>query len=240
MQLVRENAKAYSHRLTADNLQKDVVRWIKYRYRKLDAQHRKNLSFVIATIEPNREKRSKWYRDGKEIPKPKWFPYVPEWSTLVLKPSRPGELTEEKRPFVKIIGVTGENRAAVKQIVEEHYGFAFEQPELQMQTIMSFLKLELMRRQIKTVGGLFQSALLSEQGIQWLGYAGENVVLEPVQGRFVQRNVITGETLPLMTIWEWAKLRPPPGTFGAFEDPDLRKAVENLRRIENETNGPVS
>jgi len=77
---------------------------------------------------------------------------------------------------------------------------------------------------------LFQCALLSEQGVQWLGYAGGNVVLKLEKGRFVQRNIITEEMLPLMSIWEWAQERPLPGTFGTFEDLSLVAAVERIQR----------
>jgi hypothetical protein len=222
MRLVRENARNYSRRPIADNLQRDVERWIRHRYKELDAQDRKNLAFMIATIEPQREKRSKWYRDGKEASKPQWFPYVPEWKIFALRPSgkRPSELIKEERHLIKVIGVTGENRTAVKDIVQKFYGFASNQPRLQVQALMHFLKLELTRRQVKAVGGLLQSALLSEQGIEWSGYVSENVILELVQGRFVQRNLVTKKTLPLMTIWEWAELKPSPGSLGAFENVD--------------------
>ncbi len=239
MELVRENARNYPRPPVAHNLQADVERWIRHKYRNLNEREREDLSFVVATVEPHREKRSKWFSsDGKEKSKPVWFPYVPEWKTLVLRPSqsRPGELVKEESPFAKIIGVQGEIREAVEQVLMRHYGFTPNQPMLQMQAIMGFIKFELMWRQVETVGGLFQCAMLNENGIQWLGSGGENVVLELAQGRFVQRNTVTGETLPLMTIWEWAKNQPAPGSFGTFEDPGLRKAIENLKkRTDNES-----
>lgn len=242
MQLVRENALNYSRHLAADRLQADVERWIRHKYQELDAQDRKNLSFVIATIEPRREKRSRWYRNKQEIAKPEWFPYVPEWRTLVLRPSDRGseELVKESRGFVKVVGIGRDDRVAVRQVVEKLYSFAFKQPELQMQAVMGAIKFELMSRHVRGVGGLFQSALLHEKGIQWVGYGGSGCVLEPVQGRFVQRNAVTGEALPLMSIWEWAKLRPSPGSLGAFEDPGLQKALENLRRTESGADGSAS
>jgi len=185
VELVRDNAWSYSKPPIASNLQTDVERWIQHRYRELNEAERKNLSFILATVEPKREKRSRWLSsDGqgniKPSSKPSWFPYVPEWKTIALRPSRsrPTELVREERQFAKIIGVQGDDRKAVEKTLMECYGFAFKQPTLQMQAILGFLKFQLMTRQVKRVGGLFQCALLSESGIQWLGYAGENVVLE--------------------------------------------------------------
>lgn len=239
MELVRENARSYSKPSTADNLQRDVERWVRHRYGELDESDRKGLSFIIATVEPKREKQAKWYSsDGQgniePSSKPSWFPFVPEWKTIALRPSQsePTELVSEERRFAKVIGVKEEDREAIKETLSKSYGFAFKQPALQMQAILGFLKAQLMERQIKRVGGLFQGALLSESGIQWGGYAGKDVVLEFVEGRFVQRNTQTGQTLPLMTIWEWAESKPAPGSFGAFEDVDLQRAVE--KRLETE------
>jgi hypothetical protein len=239
MKLVRRNTRCYSKPAIADNLQRDVERWVRYAYRTLDKLEREGLSFVFATVEPKREKRAEWFSsdaEGNAQPssKPSWFPFVPDWKTTVLRPSRsePAELVIEEKGFAKVIGVGGEDRKAVEKIILGAYGFAPKQPALQIQMIMSFLKYGLMARQVKTVGGLFQCALLSESGIDWVGYAGGSVVLAFVEGRFVQRNTETGETQPLMTIWEWADDRPLPGSFGAFEDADLQRAAN--RRIEDE------
>lgn len=236
MALVEKNAQEYSRTPIADNLQSDVERWIRYKYRTLDERDRRDLSFVLATIEPKREKHSSWFNvDGREGSKPKWFPFIPEWKTMTLKPSRkdPGELAKDEWQFAKIIGIKGDDRKAVERVLTSHYGFAANQPVQQAQAIMGLLKFALMRRQVKTVGGLFQCALLSENGIRWLGYGGENVILEFVQDRFVQHNTVTGETAPLMSIREWAKTRPKPGSFGPFEDPGLQRALEDSRNLDN-------
>jgi hypothetical protein len=229
MDLVRVNVRRYSSSPVADKLRQDLEGWIRCKYRALDAADRKRLSFMIATVEPKREKHSRWISpNGQEKEKPSWFPYVPEWSILILKPStsRPGELDREQETFVKIIGIAEENRKAVEKVLMDTYGFSFKQPKLQMMVVMGFLKAEVIKRKIRRVGGLFQCALLNEKGIQWLGYAGQNVVLELKQGRFVQTNIRTGETIPLMTIWEWAEKKPAPGSFGSFEDLDMLEAIE--------------
>jgi hypothetical protein len=241
--LVKENASNYPHPPVAYNLQKDVERWIRYEYRHLDEIERKDLSFMVATIEPHRERRAKYFKDGKEIPKPTWFPYVPEWSTLALIPSTsdPRELVSERKRLPKIIGLRREHRRAAEEVLMKFYGFASHQPTVQMQVVMNALKFELMARQLKEVGGLFQCALLNEQGVQWLGYSAPNVILQPEKGRFVQRNIITGQMLPLMSIWEWAEKRPAPGTFGTFEDPGLLEVVERMQKDADGTQpGPVS
>lgn len=239
MKLVRRNTQGYSKPPIADNLQRDVERWIRRRYRELPEPHRENLSFVLATVEPGREKRSRWFwSDGQgnvePSSKPSWFPYVPEWKTIALKPiaSKPGELRREEKQLAKIIGVSGKDRKTVERTISECYGFAFKWPDRQIQVVLGFLMSRLMTSQVATIGGLFQCALLSEKGIQWLGYVGEEVVLEFAGGRFVQRNALTGQTLRLMTIWEWGESRPAPGSFGSFEDPGLQRAAENLGQTE--------
>jgi hypothetical protein len=244
MELVQENARSYSKPATADNLQRDVERWVRHRYRELDEPDRKGLSFVLATVEPKREKQAKWFSSDSQgnvepSSKPSWFPFVPEWKTIALRPSQsePAELVREERRFAKVIGVQEEDREAIEETLSESYRFAFKQPALQMQAILGFLKAKLMERQVKGVGGLFQGALLSENGIQWVGYAGKDVVLEFAEQRFVQRNTRTGHTLPLMTIWEWAESRPAPGSFGVFEDVDLQRAIEGHLSTED---GPTN
>lgn len=236
LKLVRKNTYSYSKPPIASNLQADVERWIRYKYRSLDEADRKNLGFIIATVEPKREKRSEWFSsdstgERKPMEKPGWFPYVPEWKILTLKPSqsKPAELTRDENRLFQNVGLGDKDWQAIRQTMMRSYRFSFQQPVLQMQTLMGFLKFELMARQVRKIGGLFQCALLSENGIQWLGYSGKNVSLELIDARFVQRNTATGEVIPLMTIWEWAEQRPPPGSFGAFEDPGLQQAIENLR-----------
>lgn len=231
LQLVRENVSAYPRQPVAYNLQRDVERWIRYKYRQLEEVHRRNLSFVVATIEPSRERRSRYLKDGQEIPKPAWLPGVAEWNTVALIPSSSDsrELVLQRKGLPKIIGLRREHRQVVEGVLMRFYGFAFDRPARQMQVVMNTLKFELLARQAKEIGGLFQCALLNENGIHWLGYSAPEVVLQPEEGRFIQRNIVTGETLPLMTIWEWAQERPQPGTFGTFEDPGLVTAVERMR-----------
>ena len=110
------------------------------------------------------------------------------------------------------------------------YGFTANEPTTQLKVVMQALKYELMARQVKEVGGLFQCALLNEKGVQRLGYSAPSVILEPREGRFIQRNTVTGDELPLMSIWEWAEERPKPGEFGTFEDPGLLEAVQRMHQ----------
>ncbi len=248
MQAVRRNAGAYSKRPVASNLQTDVERWIRHEYREIEQpEHRKGLSFMLVTVEPRREARSTHKRrlsDGTEIeiPKPKCFPSAPELSTLVLKPSqsRPGELVKEGKGLFKIIGVQDEVRNAIQRTLEGSYGFAFKQPTLQAQAVVDWLMVTLMESGVIEVGGLFQCALLGANGIQWLRYGlpshyGE-VALDMVEGRYVQRDSVTGRTVPLRTIWEWCEEwggTHLPGDSGIFEDPGLRKAIDSLRNAES-------
>lgn len=236
MDLVKENARRYRRPATAFGLGRDVERWIRYRYRLLEETDRTDLCFVVAAVEPTREKRTAWMssdEQGDPIPssRPSWYPFVPEWRTFVLRPSRvrPTELVVDARRFTKVVGLAAEDCEAVEEILSETYGFAFKQPLLQIQAILGFLKAKLMEREVKRVGGLFQAALLSEHGIQWVGYRGGDVVLDFAEGRFVQREMSTGRNTPLMSIWEWAESKPAPGSIGVFEDADMKRAVEKDR-----------
>lgn len=230
---VRINALKYPRRLSALKLQADVERWIRYAYKELNQADRLNLSFLLAAIEPRREKPSKWYHDGVEIPKPRWFPYVPDSRIVALKPSNqnPSDLVKEEKGM-KIIGIAQESSAEIERQANRLFGFSLNQPQLRMQALMFYLKYHLTSRQFNTVGGLLQSALLGERGIIWVGYAGPTVILEEHHGRFVQRDTVSGRTLPLMTIWEWAALKPSPGSLGTFDDPGLQKALNELRQTQ--------
>lgn len=225
MKLVRKNLQSYPKPRIADNFRRDVQRWIQYRYRELDEPDRRDLSFIVSTVEPTREMKTRWLSSderGKIHPssKPSWFPFIPEWKINVFIPSQsdPTKLVSQESRFIRVIGVKKEDRLAIEGTITRHYGFSFKRPDLQMQVILDFLMNQVKERQIRTVGGLLQGALLNERGIQWIGYAGSEVILEFGENRFVQRNTRTGQTQPLLSIWEWAKNKPPPGSFGAFED----------------------
>ena len=252
MEIVRKNLRIYPRRPVAINLLTDMERWIRHQYREIQrSEDRKNLSFILATVEPRREALSKWRSsDRKEIPKPKWFPYVPELRVIALRPSksRPEELVKEEKGknICKIIGVQPEVRNAVQEQIEKLYGFAFKQPKLQAQAIVNTLMIMFMERNIRTVGGLFQCAVLSTDGIQWQTYnlpsnVG-NVTLDIVDGRYIQRDNVTGRTVPLRTIWGWWQERQAgslPGNSGVFEDPALRQAVDDFREAENNQTQPL-
>lgn len=242
---IRRNRRAYSKRPVATNLLTDVERWIRHEYREIkQPKNRKGLSFILAAVEPRREARSRWRTSqGEEKPKPKWFPYVPELRVLALKPSqsKPNELVKQERGMCKIIGVPVEIRNAIQDRIESMYSFAFRQPKLQARAIVDALMLTLMESQVNSVGGLFQCAILSADGIEWLTYRLRSdlgdVALDIVEGQYIQRDNVTGRTVPLMTIWQWWKewqANRQPGRFGVFEDPALRKAVNDSQKAQED------
>ena len=69
---------------------------------------------------------------------------------MALKPSNstPTELVKEEKQYPQIIGVEEENRKIIAKTLSEHYGFASNQPALQMQAILGFLKFQLMASKI--------------------------------------------------------------------------------------------
>ncbi|TEU16090.1 MAG: hypothetical protein E3J21_11590 [Anaerolineales bacterium] len=241
IEAIRRNMRTYPKRPVASNLQRDVERWIRHEYRGIKRpEDREDLSFILATVEPHRETRSKWRSsEGKEIPKPRWFPYIPELRILALKPSksRPGELIKYEKGSCQIIGIQDQ---AAQNVIQERlnrlFGFASKYPRLQTRAAADELMIICMERQVRTVGGLFQVALLSVNGVEWLAYSSPggqgNVALDIANGQYVQVDNITKRQVPLKPIWEWWQewqtTSLPPSSI-IFEDPYLRKAVDNLR-----------
>ncbi len=242
---VRDNLKTYPKRgrPTAENLVRDVERWIRHEYQEIkQPKARENLSFVLAAVEPSREARSKCFSsDGTEIPKPKWIPSGPELRTLALKPhqSKPDKLyEEEKRGGCKIVGVQDNVVCnAIQRTLDENFSRLFKQPLwIQARVAVDRVMITLMKSGIRKVGGLLQCAMLGAWGIRWFPYESPSeygdVALRVSDDRFVQQDNVTGEMIPLLSIWDWWEkwqITHPPGSSGIFEDPGLRKAVERLK-----------
>jgi hypothetical protein len=185
-------------------------------------------------VEPLREAHSKWRSpEGKEIPKPEWFGAdPPEMKIIELRPSRskPEELVKEEKGMCTIIGVAEDVQNAIQSQIQQFFGFAFKQPRFQVQAIAEVLTVTLMEKQVSKVGGLFQVALLGAHGIEWLAYGDNQVVMNIIDGRYVQQTT-NGRTIPVKPIWEWwdewqSKPNPKLGSVGVFENPDLRKAAQ--------------
>lgn len=130
---VRANMAQYSKRLVAVSLQTDVERWIRYEYERIsNPADRRDLSFLLASVELRREKRSRWRTpEGKEQPKPGWFPCLPEFRVLTLVPSqsRPDDLVREEKAGFKVIGIRSkEERSAIRDIAFRHTNLAYRYP----------------------------------------------------------------------------------------------------------------
>jgi hypothetical protein len=202
------------------------------------------LSFIIATVEPHRETRSKWRTpEGREIPKPGWFPYIPELRILALKPSKskPDELIKYEKGPCQIIGIQDpETQNAIRERLDRLFSFASKYPKLQARVVADALTIICMERQIRTVGGLFQAVLLSVSGVKWPTYSSPgnqgSVALDIANGKYIQRDNITRREVPLKPIWEWWQewqTTPSLPSSIVFEDRYLRKAVDNLRNAKH-------
>jgi hypothetical protein len=248
MSRIRENlSKTYPRRRrpVADNLMKDVERWIQHEYQEIrQPEARENLSFILASLEPSREARSRCVSpDGTEIPKPKWIPSGPELRTLALKPhrSRPSELYTEEKAHCKIIGIQDDTvRNAVQRRLDENFSSWYKQPLwIQARIAVDCVMITLMESGVSKTGGLLQCAMLGKWGVRWFPYESSgdcgNVGLYVENGRFMQRDNVTEETIPLLAVWEWVEWggTHTPGSSGAFEDPTLRIAVERSERLKD-------
>ncbi len=231
IEFIKPNIESYKKPPIARNLENDVVRWMKHAYKEIrNPKHRKGLSFILATVEPRRESRSRFLtQDGREQPRSEWYSSVPELRALTLKPhkDRPEELCEERGGKI-IIGVPVEIRNAIYDQLNKLVGFAMNQPQLQIIAVINSLMSLLMQENVETVGGLFQCAILSVNGIEWITHGSPNVSLYIEGGHYKQKNELTGEITPLLTLQEWMekwRSQNIPGSAGAFEDPDLRKVA---------------
>ncbi len=242
---IAKNLKTYRRQPVAVNLLRDTQRWIKRKYREIPPVDRKDLSFMLATVEPRRETRSRYISsEGVDVPKPSWFPYRPEMHVIALEPSqsKPNELKnlQGKRGFCKIIGITNSKvRKAIKESLGKLYGLAYQYPDQAQRVLVDYITLVLLENEVTKVGGLLQAALLSKKGIKWFGYGscGEygDVVLEIENGRYMQRDNVEGRSVPLLTVWEhlqWGETQR--GTAGVFTDPGLQEVVSRLRRMGEE------
>ncbi len=229
---VRHNLDNYDRRKrsVAAYLRKDVRRWIGHAYRGIEnPDYRRDLTFLLASVEPARVLR----------PSPCWLGAFPEVDVLTLKSSKrdPGGLIEERgRGQTLVIGVEkeGELATAIDRIVQRLIGFCFKEPRSQAQVIMQSIAVEVTRRETNhpQVGGLLQCALLGLNGIEWIPFSDPEVSLDFVEGRFVQTERSSGRRVPLLNVWEWSDCSIPPGTYGAFEPPELREAATGAARAE--------
>jgi len=187
-----------------------MLEWVK------QPSNREGLSFLIAAVEPSRD---------RSIKKPDWIPFQPVFRSLTLKPSasNPSKLVVEERKIIKAIGVYDkEFLETLKDIMQKHYGLQFEHPEIGMKIVIDELMIYFRKREDKYhgVGGLFQCANLGVEGLKLLSYGSVgDITMKFVNGRYIQENKTTGKIVPLMSLSEWGRTKPLPGSFGIFENP---------------------
>lgn len=233
MDRIRKNSASCKRRRSASELVSDLERWICWEYQQIEnPMDRRNLSFLLASVEPGRPVRSTWRsQDGTLKPPPSWYADVPERHTLTLRPSDrdPERLVVNRTGMCKVLGVGRPASDQIKAKVRELYGFSFREPGRQAIVVAQALMALCMEMDIDSVGGLFQAAVLGRDGIQWFSHGGGDVALRLEKGGHVQVNDATGRRVPLATIWDWVAHRRPPGSTGVFEDPGLRTAIDGQK-----------
>jgi hypothetical protein len=232
MNRIKKNVADYSKPPVAVNLLRDVKRWIRYEYRELPSKQKK-LSFILTAVEPTRTANSQ---------KPDWIPSRPElWIVKLCRTKeKPGELVElkESPAIIGIDEATGRRKMIVESIrvsANNLFGFSFKQPNLQAVVMADTLMTKIMESDVKSIGGLFQGAILDRYGIRWLTYGSSKIGLKIVNCEYIQYNNITDQEVRLRTIWEWWQewnQKSIPGESGVFEDADLRMAIDNQRQTE--------
>jgi hypothetical protein len=234
---IRQSRVRQERHKSASNLLSDLERKIRWEYRRIEnPMDRRNLSFLLASVEPRRPTRSTWLsQSGTLKPTPAWYAKVPELRTLVLRPSRsePKELITETVGMCKILGIGADASDRIKGKLREFYGFSFREPGRQAVVVAQVLMAVCMEMQIHAVGGLFQAAVLDRNGIHWLSYGAGDVDLRLEHGAYVQVNRKTGGRVPLASVWEWMVDCRSPGSTGVFEDPDLRTAINGRQERED-------
>jgi len=229
MDCIRQNLMRRKPHKSASKLLSDLERWIRWEYRRIETpMDRRNLTFLLASVEAGRPVRSTWRsQDGMPKPTPSWYADVPEQRTIALRPSQrnPEKLLAQRKGMCKVVGVRHHVRERIEAHINELYGFSLGDPIRQAVAVAQALMGLCMEMHIETVGGLFQIALLGRNGIQWVSYGGGDVALRSEEGRHVQVNHATGVRVPLDSIWEWMADSRLPGRTGVFEDPGLRTAL---------------
>jgi hypothetical protein len=241
MDRIRQNSVRHERYTSASKLLSDLERWIRWEYRRIEnPMDRRNLSFLLASVEAGRPVRSTWRsQDGTLRPTPSWYAGVPELLTVALRPSHrdPEKLVTQRKGMCKVVGVGHHARERIEAQIQELYAFSFGDPVRQAVVVAQALMGLCMEMQIETVGGLFQIALLGRNGIQWVSYGGGDVGLQWEQGRYVQVNHATGARVPLASVWEWIPHSRSAGGTGVFEDPDLRTAINGRQEREDSGQG---
>jgi hypothetical protein len=224
MNQIADNLQNYKKELTAGNLHSDVVRWIRFRYQKIQKpEKRKNLSFLLASVEPKREQPARFVsKTGEKLPKPSWASSIPDLKIVSLRPSssNPQELVLNYEGLC-VMGVSNQAKDTIQSTVLHMHHFAPQNLAAQSLAITSSLMDAVEKEGLEKVGGLFQAVILNSEGIRWLTYDMGDVSLSVEVGNFVQVDDLSGKRIPIITIWEWWEhwgKRKKPGDVGAFRD----------------------
>lgn len=218
IEAIRKHRSRQSERVAAAILL-DVERWIRHAYRNIrSAGERKNLSFLLASVEPNKVTRFAPGIKAKfnlpDIPRCKTFALVPS-------PGDPSELVKQQRYNVKVIGVKEDAVGPIRVALTDRFVNQFHSPRGEEVIRGSLEALRIARdNHPETVGGLFQCAILDAEGVGWADYEVGEIALKTEAGRYVQHNKITGEKKPLLTVWEWRERHgfcQPPGASDVFD-----------------------
>ena len=241
LEAVRKNSISYSKPDVSSGILHDLERWIRHSFSRLANEScRRGLAFILASVEPTREQRSRWITSfGAPREKPPWFPYVPELRVVSLKcaGSSSEKLSRRTKSHVQVIGVPPSVHSRIETTIDRLYGFSSTRPQQQAQVITDSLMAVLMEEDTGLVGGLFQCALLGETGVDWLTYGlpsqHGDVSLELREGRYTQIDNVSGRIVSLKTIWEFMEHQRKghvPGETGIFEYPGLRRAITDRDR----------
>lgn len=209
MKHVRDNERRYRRQISALSIRSDVERWVRYAYREAYRtleipDNEKRASFIVGTVEPSRD----IVRE-----RPEWVPFIPVLSTTRFVPrnSNPSELQAEKVEVVKTIGLKRKVNLLITEIFHRYNSYRISVSgrvsrdlETQIWAFIEDLMIALRQRRVRTVGGLFQCAILGVDGIQWLSYSVfGGLSIHYINDQYIQVDQSTGEETLIKSIEDW-------------------------------------
>ncbi len=226
---VRQMMRRYNKRQVVSSVMDDLVRYIRRAYTGLNPPLRNG--FLIAGVEPSRNLAATG---------PKWLPYMPQvmiW-TLLPSDSKPGTLQLEKRGLVRTIGIRSpEFLTKLQEQVMQQWDTQYKYPEAGTRMLLDDLMLEFLLTDSRTVGGLFQCASLTRNGLRMYSYAGTSgLSLLWKNGRYFLTDEKNGIEQPLLNIFEWGEKQQDwrAGQFGTIEDHWIREAADHIKHRREE------
>lgn len=242
---IQENERRYRRQLSALSIRQDAERWIRHAYKEAynslnmaeEEKRAMRASFILGTVEPSRDMA----RGSRSSPL-----FIPQMFTMKLVPrnSDPSELQVAQRKIIKTIGLDRRINELIERIFHQHSSYraavsgqVSQELLTEIWMFIEDLTIALKQHRKQNVGGLFQCAILSVDGVEWLSYSVlGDLVIRYDSDQYIQIDKKTGEQIPIRSVVEWWEEyegRTPEDSL-IVESPIHRKLAEKYQVDEEE------